>query len=240
MSNRDALVRSNQTLIQGCELSQGWSVLDAGCGVGGTAITLAKAYGVQVTGLTNCEPHVAIAAKHAQQQGVDHLVDFRHGDFMDLPFPDSCFDAVFNHEAFCYAPDKLAYLQGVYRILKPKGRWQALEGLLCDVPMSESQQAIHRRMQWGFRMPPLASWREVLAALEEAGFKEIQHQDLASEVKQSTDYTRNRWLAYLFLNPRSSESNQAYHQFMQAAMDFDQGLKESVFTYCFMSGMRPA
>ncbi|MCY3750970.1 MAG: methyltransferase domain-containing protein [Gammaproteobacteria bacterium] len=238
-SDREALIRSNHTLVQGCGLDPGRRVLDAGCGVGGTAIMLAKHYGVHVTGLTNCEPHVEVAAKHAEQQGVGKLVEFLHGDFMELPFTDSCFDAVINHESFCYAPDKLAYLQGVYRVLKPGGRWQALEGLLSGVPMSESQQAIHLSMQWGFRMPPLASWREVSVDLEEAGFEEIHNQDLASEVAQSTDRTRNRWLLFLFLNLSPQMSNQAHHEFMQAAMDFDEGLQEGIFTYLFISGTKP-
>ena len=142
-NDREALLRANHTLVQGCDLGPGRRVLDAGCGVGGTAITLAEAYGVRVTGLTICEPHVAVATEHAEQRGVGHLVDFRYGDFMDLPFPEASFDAVLNHESFCYAPDKLAYLRGVRRVLKPGGRWQALEGLRTGTPMSEAQEEVH-------------------------------------------------------------------------------------------------
>ncbi len=69
----------------------GGDLLDVGCGIGGTAITLAKTYGVSVTGLTICEPHIAVATQHAEQRGVGHLVNFRYGDFMDLPFPDAGF-----------------------------------------------------------------------------------------------------------------------------------------------------
>ena len=62
------------------------------------AIWLARDYGVQDVGLTNCESHVALAA---EQRGVDHLVEFHYGDFMDMPFPDGSFDAVLNHETYC-------------------------------------------------------------------------------------------------------------------------------------------
>lgn len=243
-SQQEAFQRSDQTLVQGCELAPGQKVLDAGCGVGGGAIMLAREYGVQVTGLTNCEPHVAVAAEQAEQQGVGHLVEFVHGDFRDLPFPDSCFDVVFNNNSFCYVPvpDQVHYLQGVYRVLKPGGRWQALDPLMNDVPMSESQQTINQRMLWGFRTPPWATWREVFAALEEAGFEDIQHQDLASEIVRDTEITRDKWLVYLFLRPvPSGAPNEAYHrELMQAALDYDQGIKDGVCTYYFMSGMRPA
>ena len=239
-SEREAQLHANNTLAQGCDLGPGKRVLDAGCGVGGTAIGLAQKYGVHVTGLTNCEPHVAVARDLAGERGVGHLVEFRHGDFMDLPFPDASFDAVFNHESFCYAPDKLAYLQGVYRVLKQGGRWQALEGLLNGAPLSESQEAIYASMQYGFRMPPLVSWRDVLVDLKKAGFQEIRQQDLDSEVAPSTESTRKRWTLSLFLIPPPGEENRAYHEFMQAALDFDQGLREGVFTYRFVSGTRPA
>ncbi len=238
-NDREGLIRANQALVQGCELGPGKHVLDAGCGVGGTAITLAETYGVNVTGLTICEPHVEVAAQHAKQRGVDHLVDFRYGDFMDLPFPDLSFDAVLNHESFCYAEDKLAYLKGVYRVLRPAGRWQALEGLLSGTPLSEVQKEMHAIAQRGWRMPPLEPWRDVLATLGEAGFERISAKDLSSEAARSTGRICQGWMLLTFLNPRSGGLNKASQEFMEATAGYDQGLQEGVFTYHFLSGARP-
>ena len=239
-TDREGLVRANRTLVQGCDLRPGRHVLDAGCGVGGTAITLAETYGVHVTGLTICEPHIDVATRHAEERGVNRLVAFRHGDFMDLPFPEASFDAVLNHESFCYAEDKLAYLRGVYRVLKPGGRWQALEGLLTGEPMSEAQEEHHATAQRGWRMPPLEYWGDVLATLEEAGFVGISNEDLSSEVAQSTKRLRDGWLLLNLVNPRSGGLNSASQEFMEATVGYDQGLREGVFTYRFISGARPA
>jgi len=239
-TDQEGLLRANHTLVQGCDLGAGQRVLDAGCGVGGTAITLAETHGVHVTGLTICEPHVAVAAQHAEQRGVGHLVEFRHGDFMDLPFPDASFDAVLNHESFCYAEDKLAYLRGVYRVLKRGGRWQALEGLLSGAPMTEAQEAFHATARRGWRMPPLEPWRDVLATLAEAGFEGIWEQDLSAEAARSTGRIRNGWLLLTLMNPRAGGLNQASREFMEATVGYDQGLQAGVFTYRFLSGARPA
>lgn len=238
-TDREGLLRANHTLVQGCDLGPGKRVLDAGCGVGGTAIALAEAYGVHVTGVTICEPHIGVATQHAEEREVGHLVDFRYGDFMDLPFPDASFDLVLNHESFCYAEDKLAYLRGVCRVLKPGGRWQALEGLLSGAPMSEAQEANHATAQRGWRMPPLERWRDVLATLDEAGFEKIWEQDLSSEAAGSTGRIRQGWLLLTFLNPRSGGLNRASQEFMEASVSYDQGLQEGVFTYHFLSGTRP-
>ena len=236
---REALLRANQALVQGCDLGPGRRVLDAGCGVGGTAITLAETHGVRVTGLTNCEPHVAMAAEHAEQRGVGHLVEFLCGDFMDLPFPDASFDAVLNHETFCYTRDKLAYLRGVYRVLKPAGRWQCVEGLLSGAPMSAAQEEAHAITQRGWRMPPLEPWREVIAALEEAGYVEIREQDLSSEAAISTEKISKRWIMFTLLTGPTGGQNRASQEFMEATVNYNQGLQEGVFTYHFISGARP-
>ena len=239
-TDQEALLRANHTLVQECDLGPGQRVLDAGCGVGGTAITLAEAYGVHVTGLTVCEPHLAVATEHAERRGVGHLVEFLHGDFMDMPFPDASFDAVLNHESFCYARDKLAYLQGVYRVLKPGGRWQALEGLTSGMPMSEAQEEIHAITQHGWRMPPLEPWRDVLATLEEVGFEQVRGQDLSSEVAPATESLRKKWSLFTFLVPPSNIPNQASKEFMEATINYDQGLREGLFTYHFLSAAKPA
>ncbi len=237
-TDREGLQRANQTLVQGCDLVPGKHVLDAGCGVGGTAITLAEVYGVHVTGLTICEPHIEVAAQHAKQRGVDHLVEFRYGDFMELPFPEASFDVVLNHESFCYAEDKLAYLRGVYRVLRPGGRWQALEGLLSGTTMTEMHEEMHATAQRGWRMPPLERWRDVLTILEKAGFVDIRNLDLSSEAARSTERIHKGWLLFSFLNPHASGMNQASLEFMEASISYDQGLQEGVFSYCLVSGAR--
>jgi len=238
-THRESLLRANRTLVQGCDLGSGRHVLDAGCGLGSTAIWLAEAHGVRVTGLTNCEPHVAAAARDAKRRGVGHLVEFRCGDFMDLPFPDASFDAVLNQESLTYAEDKLAYLRGVYRVLKPGGRWQALEGLLSGAPMSGEQQALHVAMQRAWRIPPLEPWRRVLATVEEAGFEDMRGRDLSAEAAPSRESFRKLWSWLTFMNPHIGETDHALAEFMEGAFNYAQGLHEGAFVYRFVAGARP-
>ena len=47
-TNAEGLDRANRILVRGCRLGPGRHVLDAGCGVGGTAIFLAETHGVRV------------------------------------------------------------------------------------------------------------------------------------------------------------------------------------------------
>ncbi len=238
-SGREALLRANQTLLEGCGLGPGETVLDAGCGVGGTAIWLAQEYGVNAIGLTNCEPHVALATEQAEQRGVGHLVEFHYGDFMELPFSDATFDAVLNHETYCYAPDKLAYLRGVRRVLKPGGRWQAVDGFLNGKRLSTKEEAIHSDMQRGWRTEPLDPWRNVLATLEKAGFGDTGDRNLESEVAPATKQLRKLWELFgpMFIPPGRAW---AYTQFMEGILSFDEGLHKGVFGYRLIFGVKPA
>lgn len=236
-SERDALVRSNQRLVEGCGLGPGGRILDAGCGIGGTAIFLAEKHGAHVSGLTICEPHVEAAAEHAQRRGVSHLVDFRYGDFMDMPYADATFDAVLNHESFCYAPDKPAYLRGVHRVLKPGGRWQAVDFYLSGGEMREDEREIAAATARYSHSPPLVPWRDVTAMLKEAGFEDIREEDLSAEVLPATEKARKRWLLFVFMaNPGSPPP---YSDLQWATIAVEAGLRKKIISCRFISGARP-
>jgi len=79
----------------------------------------------------------------------------------------------------------------------------------------------------------------VIALLDEAGFVDIRERDLSSEAAPATKRLRDGWLLLTFLNPRSGGLNKASQEFMEATVGYDQGLREGVFTYHFLSGAKP-
>ena len=239
-TDAEALLRTNQVLVKHCELGPGRTVLDAGCGLGGTSIHLAETHGVEVKGLTNCEPHLEKATEYARQREVDHLVEFVYGDFMNLTFPDCYFDAVINLESFCYASSIQTYLQGIYRVLKPGGRWQAIEGFLNRDNLSGDQEETHLSVQQGFQMPPLHNWCEVLLVLEGIGYDNLKEEELDSEAAVAMEKIRMQWMLFQMFTPPPREKDQSYHDFMRAALDFYHGMQEGIFTYRLVSGRKPS
>ena len=79
--------------------------------------------------------------------------------------------------------------------------------------------------------------RDALTALEEAGFEE---RDLSAEAIHSTKEIRRTYLAMSFLNPKPGKTNSDILEFMDASVCYASGVSRGVFTYRFMSGMRPA
>ena len=138
---------------------------------------------------------MAVAAEHAERQGVGHLVEFHHEDFMDLPFRDADFDVVLNQESLCHSADKLAYLRGACRVLKPGGQWLAMDGFLSGKALSDAHEAIHAEVYRGWHIAPLEPWREVLAYLQAAGFEQTsvqvgQVEQLERAISQISDTIR--------------------------------------------------
>jgi MPBQ/MSBQ methyltransferase len=99
-------------------LPPGTTVLDVGCGIGGSSRILARDYGFEVVGITISPQQV----KRAQALTPPDLkARFQVDDALNLSFPDASFDVVWSVEAGPHMPDKARYAQEMLRVLKPGG-----------------------------------------------------------------------------------------------------------------------
>ncbi|MBD2000249.1 methyltransferase domain-containing protein [Leptolyngbya sp. FACHB-541] len=94
------------------------TVLDVGCGIGGSSRILARDYGFAVTGVTISPNQV----KRAQElTSPDLTAQFQVDDAMALSFPDASFDVVWSIEAGPHMPEKAVFARELLRVLKPGG-----------------------------------------------------------------------------------------------------------------------
>ena len=100
------------------KLPRGTTVLDVGCGIGGSSRILAKEYEFEVTGVT-ISPKQVQRATELTSQGV--TAKFQVDDALALSFPDNSFDVVWSIEAGPHMPDKAKYGSEMMRVLKPGG-----------------------------------------------------------------------------------------------------------------------
>jgi ubiquinone/menaquinone biosynthesis C-methylase UbiE len=94
-------------------------VLDAGCGGGGTALSLAEEAGFAV-GLDLDARFRGTGTRLAAEQEVG-AVAFVQGDGQRLPFRDASFDAVFSHSVIEHVGSAEGYLRECHRVLRPGG-----------------------------------------------------------------------------------------------------------------------
>lgn len=118
----EALVNTNQTLMKIAGISEGDRILDAGCGVGGSAIFLAKEKNTKVTGITLSEKQLEFANKKKEELNLQSLVEFKLEDYTATSFKSSTFDVIWAIESLTSAPDKSKFAKEAHRLLKPGGK----------------------------------------------------------------------------------------------------------------------
>lgn len=98
-----------------------YHVLDVCSGMGGPARWIAYRLGCRVTGLDFTKSRVDGAQRLTKRVGLDHLVDFVHGDATEMPLPDKHFDVLISQEAWLHIPDKATLIAECIRVVKPGG-----------------------------------------------------------------------------------------------------------------------
>lgn len=98
------------------------SILDVGCGVGGSTLYLASKYQATATGITLSPVQAARATTRAQTAGLAEHVGFQVADALAMPFADNSFDLVWSLESGEHMADKGQFLRECCRVLRPGGR----------------------------------------------------------------------------------------------------------------------
>ena len=148
-------------------LPQGTTVLDVGCGIGGSSRILAKDYGFEVTGVT-ISPQQVERARTLTPEGV--TAKFQVDDAMALSFPDASFDVVWSVEAGPHMPDKDVFARELLRVLKPGGLLVVADWNQRDdrqVPLNAWEKPVMRQLldQWSHpKFSSIAEFSEQLAA----------------------------------------------------------------------------
>ncbi|WP_445366430.1 methyltransferase domain-containing protein [Methylomonas sp. BW4-1] len=183
-----ALLNKNQVLYEKAGIQASDKVLDAGCGIGGSTIWMAKQHGNRVTGITISAKQADYARQHAKRHGVAELVDFEVADFCATPFPDASFDVVWALESSCHALKKGDFLREAWRVLRPGGRIVVCDGFVLQRQFNEQQwQAVVTCLN-GWAVPNLCARDEFTDLLEQQGFQTIVCHDITAQTHASVEH----------------------------------------------------
>jgi len=111
-------------------LKPGMAILDVGSGIGGPARTLAAEFNATVTGLDLTDEFCRAATMLTKLVGLSGQATFVQGNAVDMPFPDSSFDAVWSQNTIMNIADKKRLFHEVRRVLRAGGVF-ALEGVFA-------------------------------------------------------------------------------------------------------------
>ena len=154
------------------KLPPGTTVLDVGCGIGGSSRILAKDYGFSVTGIT-ISPQQVQRAQELTPDGVD--ATFAVDDAMNLSFPDGSFDVVWSIEAGPHMPDKAVFARELMRVVKPGGVLVMADWNQRDdrqVPLNVWERPVMRQLLDQWSHPAFSSIEGFAELLQETGLVE--------------------------------------------------------------------
>lgn len=147
-------------------LTPGDHVLDIGCGIGGTARYMAKAFGCRVTGIDLTPEFIETARSLSERTGLADRVAFEVASALDLPFNDATFDAAITFHVAMNITDRPKLYAEAARVLKPGAKfciYDVMRGktgtLRFPTPWAETAETSH-----------LTSPEEMQDLLVEAGF----------------------------------------------------------------------
>ncbi len=180
-----ALENTNRLMMELADINDGDHILDAGCGVGGAAIYLAKAKNIKVTGITLSEVQLELAEQSALDFKISERVKFHIMDFTKTEFVDEFFDVVWACESMCHAANREAFIDEAYRILKRGGRLVISDYFLSKSHLHDPANLLGKWLtKW--RVAQLTTLVDFAKTLEKSQFKSIRATDYSMAIRRSS------------------------------------------------------
>jgi len=113
----EAIQNLNHYILDKANLTNGNTLLDAGCGVGGMLIDAAKRLHVKGIGVNISDAQLKRCATNAKKHQVTDQVTFLKASYEEMPIEDASVDAVIAIESLFHAPAKSKFLSEAHRVL---------------------------------------------------------------------------------------------------------------------------
>lgn len=157
-----------ELLLEKSHLARGSSVLDVGCGIGGTSRCLAEKYSCEVTGITISAKQVELAKTKTGFHGSSNSKSVGAEEDGSLPCPSdrsggavrfleldaemmgeyfaaapniTTFDCVWISEAMSHLPNKQLFFDNSYKVLKPQGKLVIADWFKADALTAKQAEA---------------------------------------------------------------------------------------------------
>jgi tocopherol O-methyltransferase len=191
-SAKAAQRRLIERLAAEASIAPGSDVLDVGCGMGGSAIHLARHLGCRVTGLTLSPVQRIWATFAAWLAGARRQTHFLCQDAEQTGFLPASFDVLWSIECTEHLFDKAAFFRRASPWLRPGGRVAVCAWLAAERPHTPEVRDQVDAVCRGFLCPSLGTATDYEDWLREAGLQSCRFTDLTGQVMRTWEICMER------------------------------------------------
>jgi len=158
-------------LIGELNLCPGSRVLDAGCGLGGSAFLMAREFGLLVDGIDLSANMINIAQRKLEHYGLSDRVTLTLADCMEMDKTEH-YDAVYSRDVFLHISNKSSLFKVLYRCLRGDGKLLFTDYCCAEKPwQAEFSDYVDKR---GYSLHTVDSYAHLLT---DAGFVNVEGTD---------------------------------------------------------------
>lgn len=197
-----AQVQLTEALADRAAIGRGAALVDIGCGMGGSAIHLARRRGCRATGVTISPVQRRWAAASARWQGVGNRCEFVLADAERVELPAAAFDVVWSVECTEHLFNKPAFFCRAAEWLRPGGRMAICAWLAGREATDPARQRQVVEVCEGFFCPSLGTLDDYRRWMTDAGLRVDVAEDWTERVARTWEICRRRidrsgvrWLA---------------------------------------------
>lgn len=189
ISNDLAKLKMNDFLISQIQLDEkkDTTIVDAGCGVGGTSIYLAENYSnLKIIGVNIHKEQIVLAKKKLNKTSIKSPVEFIVEDYANTSISSSSVDVLFAMESMCHAIDKTSFLNEAYRLLKAGGICLIFDYFITKESvdlLNEDEKELMSNFSDGWAVKEYA-FRTIDEDMKKIGFSQVDSFSISNKVMQ--------------------------------------------------------
>ena len=222
------------------------SVVDVGCGVGGSSRHIAKKYSTikKGRGISLSPYQIERATQFTKEQGLEKVVKYRVDDAMRSKFANSEFDLTWSMESGEHMPDKKQFFNELFRITAPGGRiiivtWCHRELKNGETRLTDKETRLLNRINDAYYLPDWVPASHYLTLAKNLGLEDIRTDDWS-------EYIAPFWPAVFFsaLVPRNffrmMRTGRTTIKGAIATLWMLRGFQKGLVKFALITGRKPA
>ena len=162
-------------LIRKLDLKPGRSVLDVGCGLGGSAFLMKQKFGLNVDAIDLSDNMLELARLRLTKAGLDSQVSLYNQSCLDIEVKNA-YDGIYSRDVFLHIKEKEKLFAIFFEALKPSGKLLFTDYCSSEGPCSETFTRYVKRR--GYHLCSVPDYKNLI---KEAGFEVMEALDVTNQ-----------------------------------------------------------